>query len=61
MFLSSSKEISSLIGKRMSNIYLKVTIEKNWRSQSFNFLSVKNSSPGSFWRAPTSHADIIAF
>ena len=25
----------------MSNIYLKVTIEKNWRSQNFGFLSSK--------------------
>ena len=30
----------------MSNIYLKVTIEKNWRSQDFDFLSLKNLSPG---------------
>ena len=26
----------------MSNIYLKVTIEKIWRSQNFDFLSLKN-------------------
>ena len=32
----------------MSNIYLKVTIEKNWRSQNFDFLSLKNLSPGHF-------------
>ena len=32
----------------MSNIYLKVTIEKNWRSQNFDFQSLKNSSPGQF-------------
>ena len=25
----------------MSNVYLKVTIEKNWHSQNFNFLSLK--------------------
>ena len=33
----------------MSNIYLKVTIEKNCPSESFDF-----------WKAPT-HADIIEF
>ena len=46
--------------KAMSNIYLKVTIEKNWCSQNFDFLIVKNPSPGQFWAAPT-HADIIPF
>ena len=35
-FFSSIKEINSLI-----NIYLKVTIEKKWRTQNFNFLSLK--------------------
>ena len=44
----------------MSNIYLKVTIEKNWCSQNFDFLIVKYASPGQFWAAPT-HADIIPF
>ena len=29
VFLSSIKEINRLISKRMSNIYLKVTTEKN--------------------------------
>ena len=38
----------------MSNNYLKVTIE---RSQNFNFLGLKNLSPGQFWGAST-HADI---
>ena len=42
------KEINRLLSKRMSNIYLKVTIEKNWRSQNFDFLSLKNLSPGQF-------------
>ena len=60
MFFSSIKGINRLISKGMSNIYLKVTIEKNWRSQNFNFLSLKNLSPGQFLRAP-SHADIIEF
>ena len=43
MFLNSIKEI-----KGKSNIYLKVAIEKNWRSQNFDFLSL-------------THADIIEF
>ena len=42
----------------MPNIYLKVAIEKNWRSQNFNFLCLKNSSPGQFLGAPI-HADVI--
>ena len=41
----------------MSNIYLKVTIEKDWRSQNFDFLSLKICSQVSFWGAPT-HPDI---
>ena len=45
----------------MSNIYFKVTTkEKNWRSQSFDFLGLKNLSPDQFWGAPT-HNDIIEF
>ena len=32
----------------MPNIYLKVTIEKNWHNQNFNFLGLKNLSPGQF-------------
>ena len=48
MFVSSIKEINILIGKGMSKIYLKVTIEKNGRSQNFNFLSLKHLSPGQF-------------
>ena len=51
MFLNSIKEIKRLrkemlLSKRMSNIYVKVTIEKNWRSQNFNFLSLKYLSSG---------------
>ena len=34
---SSIKEINGLISKGMSNIYLKVTIEKNWCFQNFDF------------------------
>ena len=48
MFFNSTKElnrlrreINKLLRKRMSNIYLKVTIEKNSRSQNFDFLSLK--------------------
>ena len=55
------KEINRLLSKGMSNIYLKVTFEeKNWRSQNFDFLSLKNLSPGQFWGAST-HEDIIEF
>ena len=42
------KEINRLLSKGMPNIYLKTTIEKNWRSQTFDFLSLKNLSPGQF-------------
>ena len=51
MFFSSIKEINRLISKRMSNIYLKVTIEKNWHSENFDFLSLKSSSPVQFLRS----------
>ena len=45
----------------MSNIYLKVTVkEKNWRSQNFDFVGLKNLSSCQFWRAPT-HKDIMNF
>ena len=40
------REINRLLSKGISNIYLKVAIEKNWRSQSFDFLNSKNFSPG---------------
>ena len=53
MFLSSVKEINRLwkdinrlLSKGMSNIYLKVTIEKKLHTQNFNFLSLKSSSQG---------------
>ena len=58
MFFCSSKEINRLINKAMSNIFLKVPIEKNWRSQNFDFLSLENLLPGNFWEVPT-HVDII--
>ena len=48
MFFNSVKEINRLrkginrlLSKRMSNIYLEVTIEKNRRFQNFHFLSLK--------------------
>ena len=51
------KEISRLLSKGMSNIYLKVTIAT---SKNFDFLGLENLSPGQFWGAPT-HAEIIEF
>ena len=54
------KEINRLLIKGMPKIYLKVTIEENWRSQNFNFLSGWNLSPGLFLRAPT-HAVSLNF
>ena len=48
MLFSSIKEINRLISKTMSNIYLKVTIEKKWRTQNFDPLNLKSSSPGQF-------------
>ena len=44
----------------MPNINLKVTIEKNWPSQNFDFLKVKDLYTGQSWRAPT-HANIMEF
>ena len=54
MFFSSFKEINRLIGKGKSNIYLKVIIEKNWRSQNLDFLSLKNLSLGQFLESSNS-------
>ena len=53
-------EINRLSSNGMSNIYFKVIIEKNWRSQNFDFLSLKDLSPNQFWGTPT-HEDIIEF
>ena len=58
--LNITKDANKLISKEMSNIYLKRTIKKNWRSQNFDFLSLKNSSSGQFLGAPT-RIDIIKF
>ena len=62
MFFNSVKEINrlrseinSLLRKGMSNIHLKnVTVEKNWRSQNFDFLSLKNLSLGQFLESSNS-------
>ena len=48
MFVSSIQGINRSISKGMSNICLKVIIEENWRSQNFNFLSLKYLSPSQF-------------
>ena len=42
------KEINRLLGKGMSNTYLKVAIEKKWSTPNFDYLSLKNSSVGQF-------------
>ena len=59
MFFSSVKERNRLSSNGMSNIYLKVTIEKKWRTQIFNFVSLKGSSPALFLGEAPTHADII--
>ena len=43
------KEVNRLLSKGMSNIYLKLTIEKKLRTQNFDFLSLKSSPLVSFW------------
>ena len=42
------KEINRLLIQGMSNIYLKVTIENNWSTQNFDYLSLKNLPPSKF-------------
>ena len=42
MLFSSIKGINRLTSKGMLNIHLKVIIDKNWRSQNFDFLGLKN-------------------
>ena len=44
----------------MSNINLKITVEKNWSFQTFNFSSYKNCLQVNFWRIPI-QVDIIHF
>ena len=60
MLFSSIKDINRLISKGMSNIYLKVTIEKKWHTPNFDFLSLNSCLHVSFWGAPT-NVDIIEF
>ena len=54
------KEINSLLSKGMSNIYLKVTIQKSnyyyyyYYSQNFDFLNLKNLSSGKFFGSSNS-------
>ena len=40
MFFSSIKEINRLISKKILNIYLEVTVEKNWRSLTSIFIDI---------------------
>ena len=54
MFFNSIKEINRLISKGISNIYLKAAIEKNWRSQNFDFPSLENSFSHQFLRSSNS-------
>ena len=46
MFFTSFKGKNRSMSKGMSNIYLKVTIGKKWRSQNFDFLGLKNLHQG---------------
>ena len=44
------KEINRLLRKGMSNVYVKLLLRKKWRSENFDFLSLKKLSSGqSFW------------
>ena len=54
VLLSSFKERNSLINRRMSNIYLKVTTGKNWGSENLNFPNLKNLSLGQFLESSNS-------
>ena len=55
MLFSSVKEINRLINKGISHIYLKDTVEKNWRSQNCDFLNLKHLSPGQFFGSSRLH------
>ena len=55
MFINSNEEMNRLkkeknrlLIKEIWNIYLKTTIEKNWRYQTLDFLGLKNLLPGHF-------------
>ena len=52
------KELNRLLSKRMSNIYLKFIIEKNWHFKNFDFLSLGIYHQVTFCEVPT-HADVI--
>ena len=49
------KEINRLLRKGMFNIYLKITIEKKWQTQNFDFKSLKSSAPVQFLGSSNSH------
>ena len=53
------KRLLNRLTKGMSNIYLKVAIEKNWRSQNFDFLSLKTLPPGQFLGSSNSPIDVM--
>ena len=42
----------------MSNVYLKVAVEKNWRSQNADFSKIENSSPRQFLTRTDSHISL---
>ena len=44
----------------MVNVYLEVTIEKNWPSQNSDFLSLKKLPPGRFLGS-SNYADVVEF
>ena len=61
MFFSSIKEINKLLeeinrllSKGISSICFKVTIEKKWHIQNFDFISSKSLSPGQFLESSNS-------
>ena len=60
MFFSLVKEINKLISKGIIVLISKLTIVRNWRSQNFDFLSLKNLSPDQFQGSPN-NADITKF
>ena len=48
------KKKKQVIVRGMSNTYLKIPNEKNFRSENFDFLSLKNLSAGHFLWNPNS-------
>ena len=59
IYLEMQIDVNRFLSKGMPSIYLKVTIEKTWRTRNFDFPSLKGFCPG-FWVA-RNHADIINF